>query len=96
MLTVLLKDKGDAFKKFKNFKIMVEREAKTSIKTLRTDRGGEFTSIKFQKFCEALGIQRHLTALYTPQQNGVVERRNKTLLEMTRSLLKHMNIPNYL
>lgn len=96
MWTILLKDKGDAFQKFKNFKIMAEQEAKTSIKTLRTDRGGEFTSNEFQRFCEASGIQRHLTAPYTPQQNGVVERRNRTLLEMTRSILKHMNIPNYL
>ena len=46
--------------------------------------------MEFQKFCEASGIQRHLTAPYTPQQNEVVERRNRTLLEMTRSILKHI------
>ncbi|KAL1219423.1 Retrovirus-related Pol polyprotein from transposon TNT 1-94 [Cardamine amara subsp. amara] len=62
----------------------------------RTDRGGEFISHEFQSFCEKYGIKRQLTAPYSPQQNGVVERRNRTLLEMTRSLLKHMKCPNYL
>lgn len=66
------------------------------IKTLRTDHGGEFCSHEFQVFCEKRGITRHLTAPYSPQQNGVVERRNRTLLGMTRCILKHMSIPNYL
>lgn len=58
--------------------------------------GGEFTSQEFQGFCDESGIRRHLTAPYSPQHNGVVERRNRTLLEMTRSILKHMRVPNYL
>ena len=90
MWSITLKEKGEAFEKFKRFKALVERETGIPIKTLRTDRGGEFTSLEFQKFCEESGIQRHLTAPYTPQQNGVVERRNRTLLEMTRSILKYM------
>lgn len=96
MWSILLKEKGEAFEKFKRFKTMVEQETGTTIKTLRTDRGGEFTSQEFQLFCETSGIQRHLTAPYSPQQNRVVERRNMTLLGMTRSILKHMEIPNYL
>ena len=47
-------------------------------------------------FCDKHGIQRHLTAPYSPQQNGVVERRNRTLMEMTRSIMKHTKVPNYL
>lgn len=94
MWSILLKEKSDAFEKFKIFKAMVESETKQSIKMFRTDRGGEFTSSEFNKFCEEAGIQRQLTAPYTPQQNGVVERRNKTLMEMTRSILKHMGVPN--
>ncbi|GKA18529.1 putative RNA-directed DNA polymerase [Tanacetum coccineum] len=47
----------------------------------------------FAKFCEENGIARHLTAPYSPQQNGVVERRNRTVMEMARSLLKGRNIP---
>lgn len=76
------------YEKFKRFKAIVEHETRSTINTLRTDRGGEFTSMEIQKFCELSGIQRHLTAPYMPQQNRVVERRNRTLLEMTRSILK--------
>ncbi|KAL1189088.1 Retrovirus-related Pol polyprotein from transposon TNT 1-94 [Cardamine amara subsp. amara] len=96
MWTILLKEKGDAFNKFKIFKTMVERESEARIQTFRTDRGGEFLSLEFNSFCEDSGIKRHLTAPYTPQQNGVVERRNRTLMEMARSILKHMHMPNYL
>ncbi|KAG7582944.1 Zinc finger CCHC-type superfamily [Arabidopsis suecica] len=96
MWTILLKDKSDAFCKFKIFKTMVEKETEEKIQTLRTDRGGEFVSLEFNSFCEEFGIKRHLTAPYSPQQNGVVERRNRTMMEMTRSMMKHMHLPNYL
>lgn len=96
MWTVLLERKSEAYEKFKTFKKLAEQETKTEMKTFRTDRGGEFMSQEFISFCEKSGINRHLTAPYSPQQNGVVERRNRTLLEMTRSLLKHMSMPNVL
>ena len=96
MWTVLLKEKGEAFKKFKIFKTLAEQETGAKVKTLRTDRGGEFCSHEFKLYCDANGIDRHLTAPYSPQQNGVVERRNRTLMEMTRSILKHMSVPNWL
>ena len=96
MWSILLKDKSEAFERFKIFKALVEKEVNKKIVTLRTDRGGEFTSKGFQEFCNSNGIKRHLTAPYTPQQNGVVERRNRTLMEMTRSMLKAMKVPNYL
>ena len=69
---------------------------KSKLKTFRTDRGGEFTSYEFIRFYEQKGVTRHLTVPYTPQQNGVVERRNRTLMEMTRSFMKAMKIPNQL
>ena len=96
MWSILLKEKGEAFQKFKQFKTVVELETKAKIKCFRTDRGGEFTSAEFNDFCKEYGIVRHLTAPYSPQQNGVVERRNRTLMEMSRSLLKHMSLPNHL
>ena len=74
----------------------MEQETRSIIGTLRTDRGGEFTSQIFQTFCDQHGIKCHLTAPYSPQQNGVVERRNRTLMEMTRSMMKHMSVPSYL
>lgn len=94
--TFLLKSKDEAFGVFKRFKIMVEGEVGMKIRTFRTDRGGEFNSLNFNKFCEQEGIKRNLTAPYTPQQNGVVERKNRTLLDMTRSMLKAMCVPNFL
>lgn len=96
MLTNLLKKKGEAFYKFKTFKTMVEQESEVRIQTFRTDRRGKFVSLKFNSICKDSGIKRHLTAPYTPQQNGVVERHNRTLMEMARSILKHMQMSNYL
>ena len=53
----------------------MENETGKTVKTLRTDRGGEYCSTKFEVFCADHGIQRELTAAYTPQQNGVSERK---------------------
>ena len=96
MWSMLLKENSEAFSKFKKLRIIVEKEIGEKIQTFRTDRWGEFVSHEFDGYCEGAGIRRHLTAPYTPQQNGVVERRNRTLMEMARSLLKHMSMPNYL
>lgn len=79
-----LSQKNESFEMFKNFKNYVEKETGMNIKCLRSDRGGEFTSNSFNEFCEAQGIKRQLTAAYTPQQNGVAERRNLTLMNMVR------------
>lgn len=96
MWSILLSEKGETFEKFKLFKAIVEKEKGATIGMFRSDRGGEFTSNAFLSYCESNGIIRQLTAPYSPQQNGVVERRNRTLLGMTRSILKHMEVPNYL
>lgn len=58
------------------------------MKILRTDGGGEYTSNEFEKFGEDNGIQHEVTAPYTPQHNGLVERRNITVLDMARGMLK--------
>ena len=85
--------KSDALTTFKLFKALVEKETGLSIKCLRTDRGGEFTSDEFKEFCKMNGIKRQLTAAYTPQQNGVAERKNRTVMNMVRSLLVEKNVP---
>lgn len=51
-------------------------------------------SNEFNEYCEKASIKQHLTAPYTPQQNGVVEQRNRTMKEMARSIMKHMCMPN--
>lgn len=92
----VLKTKDQALEAFMKFKAEVENVTGEKIKVLRSDRGGEFLAAAFREECEKAGIQRHLTAPYSPQQNGVVERKNRTVMEMVRSLLKGMNVPGRL
>ncbi|KAM0008922.1 putative RNA-directed DNA polymerase [Helianthus debilis subsp. tardiflorus] len=96
MWVYLLKSKDEALSKFKNFTTEVKKHKSWKIGTIRTDRGGEFTSKAFDQFCDDEGIKHQLTAPYTPQQNSVVERRNRTVMEVTRSLLKTMALPEFL
>nr|GEW75748.1 retrovirus-related Pol polyprotein from transposon TNT 1-94 [Tanacetum cinerariifolium] len=88
-----LKEKSQAFEAFKTFKAMVEKEKGLKIKPMRSDRGGEFLSKEFKFFCEDNGIRRFLMAPYSPQQKGVVERKNRTILYMVRSMLKTKKMP---
>ncbi|KAG7576575.1 Ribonuclease H-like superfamily [Arabidopsis thaliana x Arabidopsis arenosa] len=89
-----LESKGEAFEMFKKFKALVEKQSGQLVKVLRTDRGGEFTSTEFNQFCEREGIHHELTTAYTPEQNSVAERKNRTVVEMARSMLKQKNLPN--
>lgn len=66
------------------------------IKVLKSDGGGEYVSDEFKKFCEMDGIVHEVTPPYTPQHNGTVERRNMTILNMIRSMLKGKNLPKFL
>ncbi|KAH9291933.1 hypothetical protein KI387_042879, partial [Taxus chinensis] len=93
MWIYLLKKKSDCFASFVKFKALVENQTSRQIKTLRSDNGGEFTSKQFAVFCEKEGIQHQLTAPYTPQQNGVVERRNRTIMEMARCMMHSRGVP---
>nr|GEW76248.1 DNA-directed DNA polymerase [Tanacetum cinerariifolium] len=82
-----------AFEAFKTFKAIVEKEKSLKIKSMRSDRGGEFLPKEFNKFCEDNGIRRFLTAPYSLQQNGVVERKNSYILNMVQSMLKTKKMP---
>jgi len=88
-----LKFKSEAFENFKKFKALVEKQSGYNIKALRTDRGGEFLSDDFNLFCDENGIRRELTSPYSPQQNGVAERKNRIVVEMARSLLNGRGLP---
>ena len=70
-----LKHKSEAFERFKIFRKMVEREIDLKLKCLRSDRGGEFISQEFIEYYEKCGIKRHYSTTCTPQQNGLVEKR---------------------
>jgi len=66
---------------------MVENEMDSRIKFLRSDNGGEFTSKKFMDYYNSHGIKRQFFVAMTPQQNGVVERKNRTVQEMAQTML---------
>jgi transposase InsO family protein len=72
----LLTSKSEAAEAIKKFKARAEAESGKKLRVLRTDRGGEFTSVEFAAYCAKEGVVRHHTAPYTLQQNDVVERRN--------------------
>ncbi|GKU96667.1 hypothetical protein SLEP1_g9878 [Rubroshorea leprosula] len=88
------KEKSDAFLIFKKFKALVEKQSGCSIKVLWIYQGGEFVSVEFNKFCEDFGIKRQLIASYMPQQNGVAERKNRSLVEMAKGMLKAKGLLN--
>lgn len=82
-----LKTKDGAFQRFKEWKASVENQTKKSIKCLRTDNGLEYCNSQFDTLCKEAGIKRHKTCTYTPQQNGVSERMNRTIMEKVRCML---------
>lgn len=97
----LLNEKSVAFKTFKHYKNLVEKESGEFICCLRSDRGGEYNSHEFNMFCKENGISRQLTVAYTPQQNGVAERKNETIIaerknqtimNMVRCMLNDKNV----
>jgi IS30 family transposase len=83
----LLRTKGEVFDKFKEYKALVDNQTDMKIKTFRSNNGGEFVSKKFDNFLHECGIQRQTSAPYTPQQNGVAERANRTIMECVRSMI---------
>jgi transposase InsO family protein len=82
-----LRNKSEAFENFKVYKETVENEMDSKIKCLRSDNGGEFTSKEFMEYCSKYGIKKQFFVARTPQQNGVVEIKNKTVQEMDRTML---------
>ncbi|GJQ99374.1 putative RNA-directed DNA polymerase, partial [Tanacetum coccineum] len=89
----LLKHKHEVFETFKVFKSEVENQLGKTIKAIRSDRGGEYISQEFKDYLKTCGIVQQLTPPYTPQHNGVSERRNRTLLNMVRSMMSLTILP---
>lgn len=75
---------------------MIENQTPYNIKAIRSDNGGEYVSGEFVQFCADVGILGQLTQTYTPHQNGVAERKNKTLLDKTRCMAYASNLPSHL
>ncbi|GJY97765.1 retrotransposon protein, putative, ty1-copia subclass [Tanacetum coccineum] len=81
------------FETFKVFQKEVENQLRKTIKSLRSNRGGEYMSQEFLNHLKEHGIIAYRTPPYTPQHNGVSERRNRTLLDMVRSMMSQTTLP---
>lgn len=87
-----LKNKSQTFDKFREYKAEVENETNKTIKCLRSDGGGEYCNKKFTLFLKSAGIKHQQTVPYTPEQNGVAERANRTIIEKGRALLSEADL----
>lgn len=90
-----LKNKNEVLKCLTDFKAFAEKQTENNMKMIRTDGGGEYVSKLFSDFCDKNGIIHQKTTPYTPQQNGVAERMNRTLLDRVRCMLLDSNLPRY-
>ena len=91
-----MQHKSEAVEKFKEFWAEVEKQLDTHIKAIQSDRGGEYLSNEFIDHLVQNGILSQLTAPGMPQQNNVVERRNRTLLDMTKLMMIYLELPLFL
>ncbi|KAE8684117.1 hypothetical protein F3Y22_tig00111151pilonHSYRG00072 [Hibiscus syriacus] len=87
-----MKTKDEVLGFFLKWKKMMETQTGRKIKRFRTDNGGEYKNDPFLKVCEEEGIVRHFTVRGTPQQNGVAERMNRTLVEKVRCMLSNAGL----
>lgn len=91
--TIFLKVKSDAFDLFKTFAKRIQNQLSLKIKTIRSDHGGEFENENFENLCNQKGITHNFAFPRTPQQNGVVERKNRTIQECARTMLSDSKLP---
>ena len=90
-----IRRKYDIFETFKKWKALVENEIGNKLKCLRSDNGGEYYSKEFDSCCSYHGIRREKTVSGTSQENGVLERMNRTIVEHTKSMRLHERLPLY-
>jgi len=88
----LIKHRDEVFDVFRKFKTLVKNQSEKKIKILRTDGGGEYTSRMFEEFCVNHGIDHEVTAPYTPQHNGIAERRNRSILDIARCMYAKLTL----
>ena len=92
---LFLANNDDAFDAFRVFYKKVESEKGYVISCVKSDRSGEFTNHSFENFCNDFGIEHQFSSPRTPQQNEVVERKNKSIQEMARTILNGNTLPKY-
>jgi hypothetical protein len=91
-----LKTKGEVFKRFQEFKALVENQTGKKIRCLRSDNGGEYTSNDFDDYCVREGIRREMNVAYNPQQKGVAERKNRSIVGAARAMIHDQGLPLFL
>lgn len=89
----LMQRKGDVFGYFKQHLVKVEREQDSKVVFIRTDNGMEFCHKQFSDYCLELGLQHQRTNIYTPQQNGVAERYNRTMMNHVKTINNTAGLP---
>ena len=96
MWVAVMKTKAEALDHFKTYLAWAERQhsaAGHKLVSVRSDNGGEFVSRAFTSYLDSLGIHHELTAVHTPQQNGVVERANRTVVGSARTMITAAGLP---
>lgn len=89
-----MKHKSEVLEKFKDFETATTSDSGNRIRKLRIDNGGEYTSKEFEAYLKSRGIFHELSVPHSPEQNGVAERMNHTLVESACSMLSHAGLPN--
>ena len=93
MMTVMfLREKNYAFQMFKWYLEKVDKETSKILKCLRFNRGGDFTSNEFNDFCNDRGIKRQTSTPRTPPQNGIAERRSRSMMDCAKTLMMEKNV----
>jgi transposase InsO family protein len=93
MWVAVLGSTGEAMDAIRRAQDAAEAECGHKLCVLRTDNGGEFTTVEFASYCTDEGVQHHYSTSYSPQQNDVIEQRNQTVVGMARALLKQRGMP---
>ena len=93
MVIFFLKAKSEALACFKQLYSMMQQELQITIQRIKTDQGGEFKNRRFEEFTQDKGIIHEFSAAYTSEQNGFIERSNRTIVEATRSMLHSRSLP---
>ena len=89
--TFFLQDKAEVASIFKKFAKTAQNQFDVKIKKIRSDNGKEFDNTNIEEYCDEIGIKHEFSSTYTPQQNGVVERKNRTLITLARTMLDEYN-----
>ena len=95
-MVFFLYDKSEVASCFKKFAKRAQNEFEVKLKKIRSDNGKEFDNTNIEAYCDEVGIKHEVFTTYTPQQNGVVERKNQTLITLARTMLDEYNTPKAL